>query len=251
MEHLKKELVNIGLSENEAAVYLAALSLGKGTIQEIARKAGIKRVTTYGVIDSLMEDGLASSTHEGKKQYYMAEDPERVIDYLERKKKDFEEKEARMKEMLPQLKEMHQNASHSPIVKYYTGKDGVISMIKNMLDLEKDEEIWMAYPAENVYELFSDEERAEIAFSQKQKQIKIHSLYTKKGTPLENTDISERVRIPADKYPLDADVAVYNDKIRLTTLRGDLVGIVIENKDIANTLKSLLKFAVDKTKKNN
>ena len=37
----------LGLSEKAAKVYVATLSLGTASIQQIARKSGLKRPTTY------------------------------------------------------------------------------------------------------------------------------------------------------------------------------------------------------------
>ena len=50
---LKKTLEFIGFSEKEVLVYLALLELGKGTVTQISRKAGINRPTGYHVLNSL------------------------------------------------------------------------------------------------------------------------------------------------------------------------------------------------------
>ena len=58
-EKLQSILKNIGLSETEAEVYLASLSLGPTTILKIARSSGVKRTSVYTIIDALKEKGLA------------------------------------------------------------------------------------------------------------------------------------------------------------------------------------------------
>jgi len=40
---LEQELKNLGLSEKEAIIYLASLEIGPSTIQEISKRAQIKR----------------------------------------------------------------------------------------------------------------------------------------------------------------------------------------------------------------
>ena len=47
---LAKILIDLGLTENEAKVYVAALSLGPATILKIAQAAAIKRTTVYFVV---------------------------------------------------------------------------------------------------------------------------------------------------------------------------------------------------------
>ncbi|MEY4744239.1 MAG: hypothetical protein RL272_184, partial [Candidatus Parcubacteria bacterium] len=70
-EDLAKELQKIGLSENEAKVYLAGLELGPSTAQMMAAKATVSRPTTYIMIESLIKRGLMSSFQKGKKRYFV------------------------------------------------------------------------------------------------------------------------------------------------------------------------------------
>ena len=73
-----RELNYLGLNEKEAKVYLAALELGKSSVQNIAKKADVNRATTYVVIEALIKRGLMSSANENKKQYFIAEAPEKL-----------------------------------------------------------------------------------------------------------------------------------------------------------------------------
>lgn len=52
------QLKHIGLSENEAKVYLAMLELGPSPMLEIAAKAGINRPTAYAQLEALKKGGL-------------------------------------------------------------------------------------------------------------------------------------------------------------------------------------------------
>lgn len=237
------ELQQIGLTEKEARVYITALELGKATAQQIATKARLKRPTTYFTIDALMTRGLMSSVHEGKKQYFMAENPERLEDVFNTRQDELKRQGEKLKTLIPELKKMHPETGDAPAVRYYTGKDGVLSMIKDMLNVEQNEQIYMAYNADLIRDLLSTQEQEKIRFVRQQKNIKIKALYTSKNEPLPNTDVSTRVRLNDDEYPLTADIAVYADKVRLTSLEGGIVGIMIQNKHIADTLKTILRVA--------
>ena len=68
-------LESLGLSENEAKVYYAALTLGPASILNIARAAGIKRTTVYSVVEALKQRGLMVLEVKGFKQNYVAQDP--------------------------------------------------------------------------------------------------------------------------------------------------------------------------------
>ena len=77
-EKLTNILENLGLTENEAKVYLASLSLGQSTILKISRTAEIKRTTIYSVIESLKQKGLMKIEIKGWKKLFVAESPEKL-----------------------------------------------------------------------------------------------------------------------------------------------------------------------------
>ena len=67
---LLSTLKQIGLSEKQAGIYLAALELGETTVKEIAKKAEIKRTTIYDLLDEMIESGLIKQTiKESRKKF--------------------------------------------------------------------------------------------------------------------------------------------------------------------------------------
>src|SRR3989344_276954 len=73
LENNEAELVKtLGLSEGELSVYLAALELGQANIQDISRKSGTKRASTYNFIDALKERQLISEIKKGRRKLYSA-----------------------------------------------------------------------------------------------------------------------------------------------------------------------------------
>ncbi|MEK7106984.1 MAG: helix-turn-helix domain-containing protein, partial [Patescibacteria group bacterium] len=67
MHPISDSLSQLGLSGQESAVYLAALELGFSSISDIAKKAGIKRPTTYYIVDELIKKNLVSRAPKGKR----------------------------------------------------------------------------------------------------------------------------------------------------------------------------------------
>jgi len=53
--HLHKQLVNFGLSEKEAKIYLALLELEMATVFEVSKQSGINRSSAYVVFGRLKE----------------------------------------------------------------------------------------------------------------------------------------------------------------------------------------------------
>jgi HTH-type transcriptional regulator, sugar sensing transcriptional regulator len=69
-------LENLGLSEKEAKVYLALLELGQASAYRVAQKAGVKKPTTYVLLDDLMKKELVLKLPGAKKQMFVAKSPE-------------------------------------------------------------------------------------------------------------------------------------------------------------------------------
>ena len=72
-------LRQLGLSEKEARVYLALLQLGRSTAYSVAVLAGIKRPTTYLILDDLTKSGFAVAIPSSVKKLYEAKPPEEVF----------------------------------------------------------------------------------------------------------------------------------------------------------------------------
>ena len=93
MDILSLELRKLGLKEKEVAVYLAGLALGMTTVQNISKQAKVTRPTTYEIISGLQKKGLFAETKQGKKRYFIAQSPEKILSILRLQKRELEEKE--------------------------------------------------------------------------------------------------------------------------------------------------------------
>jgi sugar-specific transcriptional regulator TrmB len=124
---LTNVLTDIGLSNNQARVYLAALSLGASTPVEIARAADVKRTTVYPVLESLIHMGLVDSVVKGTKNRYLAADPSK-LDAL------IEQRHARLKDSLVELSALKSLESGGNEIKHYEGLDSIKSVYNGLLD---------------------------------------------------------------------------------------------------------------------
>lgn len=125
-EKLVSTLNEIGLSENESLVYLAALSLGAASALQISREAGLKRTTVYSVIDALQGKGLISLQMRGFKRRFAAEDPARLKSVLETKQQQFFS-------LLPELSALFNLRGTDSLIKYYQGIAGMKSVYESLL----------------------------------------------------------------------------------------------------------------------
>jgi sugar-specific transcriptional regulator TrmB len=117
------ELLNLGLTEKEAEVYLATLQLGQATVQNIAKKAEINRTTAYTHIKSLIARGLLSCADKFGKPYYIAEKPEKFKYLFEQQERDFLKKKETINRLLPELEALYNLAADGSSIRLYKDED--------------------------------------------------------------------------------------------------------------------------------
>ena len=118
-------LTSLGISEKAAKIYLAGLTLGTTSVQDIARKTGLKRPTVYVHIDELIKQGLFETVSLNNKQYYRAEDPHILEARLKKSLSQFQS-------AIPELLESQANTLGRPQVVVYDGEKGIRRVYKEI-----------------------------------------------------------------------------------------------------------------------
>jgi len=96
---VQKVIEELGYTSREAKVYLATLALGEAHISDVASKVKMPRTSVQMIMDKLHEAGLVNFYVMRRYKYWVAENPERLLAQLEKKRTTVEE-------ALPTLKAM-------------------------------------------------------------------------------------------------------------------------------------------------
>ena len=242
----EKFLQKIGLSEKEAEIYVALLQYESTSISELAKKTKVNRTTIYPVLESLAKKGLVSEIQIGKIIQYQAESPERLETYVERQKVMLDENSRRLKDVIPQLKGIQRESGERPVVKYFEGREGIISSMQEFFE-SRDQEgtAYLIYPRDLIKETFSKEELNKLRELRLGKKISTKVLYTRENEEEISDSTGERIKIDGKKYPLACDIAIYQDRVKINLLGQKLGGISITSKDFAETLKNIFLLAFD------
>ncbi len=241
---LKDFLIEIGLSEKEAQVYLALLEVDSDSVSDIAKKTKINRTTVYPVLESLEEKKLVKEVSVKGKTEYMAESPERLETYVEKRKAEFNELENKTHKMIPQFKGIMRGEGERPIVEFQEGRESMIRASKGFFTSEdKDGVSYMIYSRDKVEETFNEKERKTASKERVAKNIETKVIYNYKKGDISGS-LGNRIRVSEEEYPIGSQITVYKDRIRIYTY-GDSPSILnIKSKDIAQTLVTLFKMAM-------
>ncbi len=241
--NLQESLIEIGLSDKEAGVYLALLSLGKGTVSEISRKANINRTTGYDVLDTLSAKGLVSISGKEPKQEYSAEKPERLENFIAEEIKKKHEALRKTEALVPELNLMH-NIADRPRVRFYEGNEGLVEVYEDTLT---------SHEAIRAFATVDDMHAALPNYFPKYYKrragagIGIRAIVPKTEIGIERSthdkeEMRETALVPKDKYYFSPEINIYDNKVMIASLREKL-GIIIESAEIADAMKKIYELA--------
>lgn len=225
-------LEELGLSTAEAKVYIALLETGSTLAGPVIKKTGLHRGTTYQILQRLKEKGLVSSIIKGKKQYFEAANPERLLDVLR-------EKEEKLQGILPKLKAMSEASKEKQEVTVYSGAKGIRSVMDKILEELRPNGEYYDF---GVSGLFRELMGPYWDLWQKRKKT-----YGVKSYVIFNEDVREKnpqllkdyvgeYRFHPKEYASITDTLIYKDTTILLIWTGKPpVAVVIKNKDNATS----------------
>lgn len=246
---LQTVLIDIGLTDKEAYVYLSLLELGKGTVSNIAQKAGINRTTGYDILNSLIAKGLVSLSGKEPKQEYLAESPDKIIFLLQKKLKADQEKIKKAQQLIPQLKSIH-NISERPKIRFYEDKEGLIQVYEDTLTSQ--ETIRAFANVDDMHKTLPDYFPSYYKRRAK-KKIKIKAIIpntkiAQERVKYDKEEARETALIPADKFYFSPEINIYDNKVMIASWREKL-GIIIESAEIADAMKKIYELAWSEAKR--
>lgn len=238
-----KELQDLGLSEKEARIYLAALEIGRATADQLAKHAKIKRPTAYVQLESLMKMGLMSTYEEDKKTYFAPESPEFLRRLLEKQQETIQTKENGLARLLPDLMRQFESAGERPVVRFFPGKEGIHAVREQALKT-REKKIYTVFSPKHMAKIFSEKYLDD--FTDRRKALGIYSQgiyiheewFKKAGLDA----LTERRYMPPEVLPLTIDIRVYDDITAIFSLEGSLFAMEIQSKQIAESMKMIFNF---------
>ncbi len=235
---MRQILKQLNFSDKEIDIYLAALKLGSSSFTELSKLAGIKRPTTYAVLEKLKERGLISLSSKKGKQVFVAEDPDKLVRLLEEEKELFVKKEEELKNALPKLKALTKKDTAVPIIRYYEGKENVWNIPEDLA--KSEQEAWIIAPGKIYDFLGTNRFISKITQARKRLGSKANIITDHHAETVKAWKMNESFRdyrfVPKD-IEMNAVVYLYANKISIIFLRDPLNGLIIENEELFKVFK--------------
>ena len=238
INNIEAALIEMGLSELEAKVYLSMLPLGDTNVLKISKASAVKRTTVYTIINSLKLKGLVSEKEIGFKKYFCAEDPKRTRTIVNKKVED-------LMNILPDLEELFVNKGSS-IVKYYEGIKALEAVYNELLSELKYDDYYLVFGDPERWDLHAKEyfktfikKRLKINL-----QVKLILTHSEKAFEYKKFEknFHEEVKILPENYKLDVNVVITKNKIIIHQLHAPVITVVIESPQLISMQKNLFEI---------
>jgi sugar-specific transcriptional regulator TrmB len=241
MNEIRESLSKLGLTDKEALTYISLLELGESSAYALSKKSGLKKPTTYVVLEELRKKELVIKKPHHKSTLYVAKDPDELLHIAESNLKN-------VQDILPRLRAINRTDTFNVQTVFFDGLKETGAALTYKLDEIKNEELvgFYAY-AENdkkfkeIYPYLMNWTNKMLASNITMRGITpAHSSLeeTRKINPKFSRTIKE---VPFEDYSSEVSIDVFGSIVRIV----DLVehqAVIIENPRVAKTVKQIFEM---------
>lgn len=239
-----------GLAEKQAKLYRLLLDIGEARVSALSRRSGMKLGNTYALLRDLKRRGLAAEFEKDGVVHFRPEHPEKLSYLIEGRAKDIDIARGLAGDLTPELIVRWKAGVGRPVVRYFEGEEGIrkvfddiyapkADVVYGCVDLEKVDQTFPKYILNTLIPKRTRNNvaaRSFVADSDQAREIAKH----------DKEQLRQTVLLDKETYPLPAEIDIYEDSVAMLSFRsGEFIGLVVENKDFAQSLRSIFSLAFD------
>ena len=235
---MKKYLLDLGFNEKETEVYLALLEFWTQAASVIAKKTWIPKSTVLFLFDWLLKKGYIRKSNKGRVQYFFA-NPD---DLQKAKSEQIKNEQEALNKTIPLLKEFKTPYSSTPKVTFFEW----INWCKKAYSilLESKTEILEFGSHNNLEEKFSKIFMDEFIKKKVKNKIFLKWICSEelihKDLEKQNKEHLRDLKFFSEKsWEFHSSICIFENKVLLQNLYWDAFSIIIENKEVCETLKTI------------
>ncbi|MDP2947832.1 MAG: helix-turn-helix domain-containing protein [Nanoarchaeota archaeon] len=224
-----QDFEKIGLTKNQAKIYLSLIKLDEATAQQIMNESELHRSRVYDGLEKLQESGLVSFVVKDFKKYFQAAKPEKLRDYIQ-------EQHEFVERIIPEINLMQGTKKEEINGTVYKGKEGLKTIHSQMLKEGKTIYVLGAkgYIFSELGFFIPNFERERI-----KKKIKFVCLWDNEEAKerSKNQKLIEGKILPAG-YSSNGVVNIFGNKVAIVLWKErHPSGFIIESKEIADSYR--------------
>jgi sugar-specific transcriptional regulator TrmB len=247
MNELKNSYISflkqLGLSEEQARIYLLLLEQSGLEARKISLKNGISRTLCYKILDDMINLGVIYREDSiGKVAQFFASSPSKLNEIINKQKEQLNILEASFNAISGALNSEWNRTWGRPSISIYEGVEGIQKIYDGILNSNTKQIYVISSP------LDKDDEVKEIIRNQIIKQAR-RGIKTKAITPLHDgfasaTRIEEdekhliqRKKIDQSTLPIPAQIIISNDTVSITNFKDNINNFILHSPKAAESLR--------------
>jgi sugar-specific transcriptional regulator TrmB len=249
MEKLTEKLQSIGLTQNEARVYLFLLEYQEAKTGVICSKLKIPNSHIYQILEKLLDKGIVSFKIVNNIKVFRPVDPESLYSLFREKELQLEREKQELREFITNLKKIEIKEPKENDFKYFEGVAGIRSMFTEFTNSWAPNSICYVSSAPIAYErwnAFLLEYFHPPRFKKKvHLQIIIPSKLKERGAERERMKYTE---VKYSKKEMKSEFGVAGDYTYLLSYGERPYALLIKDKTFADTQKKIFEIMWDSIK---
>ncbi len=244
---LIKKLIEAGMSEAEARVYVALLSRPSMSIQEIANLSEVPRSTVLIALERFVGNGVVDEYVYGKRRNFVVSSPQMVEHYIDDKINNLTLQKASLSQLVSSIKDAHfLTRSQGMQMEILKGESGFKDLYQRTLVLKKGEEILrISVDAKKFF--FLPDFLKNYSQSKNKLGIKTRLLIpegemAKTVKRRDHEDLRETRFLSKKVYNPDSAITIWGEYVALTVWDENLETIVINSKQAVDIFKSVFEL---------
>ncbi len=235
-------LIDTGLDEQRAKLYLACLSKSEARASDLAAELKIGRTAVYDNLRFLVDKGYIKVINEGKRQLFIPLHPKELYKKISQQKEQ-------LKDLLPDFMALYADEASQPFVQLYTGKYASREVYEDILKVTQKEYVYFVNPAETYKALDKTyikhwvRRRVDKKISCRRLQVQqaagqtvLDPIFTKEQ------DYLRQIRYLPMYVDLKSTIYIYENKIGIISSAGEESAVIISSPSLAYSLKKLFEF---------
>ena len=247
LQNLKKVLVEMGLSEKESLVLFILLQQESVKAADLARKTKLNRTTLYGVLKSLIAQGLVTTREQFGITEYTSIDPALLPAFLEQKRESLRVQQTAISSLVPDLEKIRDVKRGLPRFQFFEGWEGLKQAYEDTLENNKEKIIWdftgpqiIVQNLDPVFLAYYMNKRTQLGITCI--QIAPDNAATQQTVAEDKKYLRETFVMPAE-YEMQTEFVMYDNKVAMLSFSPDRpLAVIVEDEHIVNSLKTLFRY---------
>lgn len=241
----KKILLQTDLTASQAEIMNYLLQNKESKASEIAKKIRRSRAIVYKEVEELEVMGLVRKRQQTNNvATFAAGHPSRLMTLIEAREARLNNDRHALDSYLPKMISSYNLVNNQPGIKFYEGVAGMKEIYQEILDEGKDFHL-----VRTAYEPVYIDKIAPIVDEFIRERVK-RNIRVTAIIPSDVDDsakdaawLLERFRVEPDMYTAPVEIDIFGDKVAILSFGEELVGMIAESKQIAQSFKQLFTLA--------